>query len=129
MRLVLPLVLLVLAGPALAAPAGASRAAVSWRPRAWQPPVAATGALRFDPESGAGRELPEVAAEAAQRRAALASVPVRRHADGSRSAVIGGLARRYTVARIGDDGALHESCVTSEAEARKLVAPPAREGR
>ena len=125
---------------ALAAPgpAGSARAAgaapahtVSWRPQAWRPPVsdiAATTAVRSDPVEPGAPLAPDLAAAMAARRAALAAVPVVRRADGSRSAVLGGLARRWTVARIGDDGSLHDSCVTTEGEARALVEAPGQEG-
>ena len=97
---------------------------VSWRPHAWRPPVASSVAaarVRSDPLEPGSPIAPDLAAAMAAHRAALAAVPVVRRADGSRSAVLGGLARRWTVARVGDDGALHESCVTSEAQARALV--------
>lgn len=117
---------IVLAAPSTAALAGAPAAgrSVSWRPHAWRPPVSAPGlvaGVRSDPLEAGLPIAPDLASAMAAHRAALAAVPVVHRADGSRSAVLGGLARRWTVARIGDDGVLHESCVTTEAEARSLV--------
>lgn len=120
------LLFVVLALPAAAAPGRI----VSWRPQAWRPPVAgvaALGTVRSDPLEPGAPLAPDLAAAMAAHRAALAAVPVVRRADGSRSAVLGGLARRWTVARIAGDGALHESCVTTEAAARALVETAGKE--
>ncbi len=117
---------LVAAAPAAAAPLHRS----SWRPQPWRPPVASiagSGAVRSDPLEPGSPLAPELASAMAAHRAALAAVPVVRRPDGSRAAVLGGLARRWTVARVADDGALHESCVTTEAAARALVAAPGSE--
>jgi hypothetical protein len=56
----------------------------------------------------------------AARRHALAQVPVHLRADGSRYAVVGGLARAYTVVHVNADGSLSEECIHTEAQARAL---------
>jgi hypothetical protein len=98
---------------------------VPWRPHAWRPasPVlaAAAAGVRSDPVEPGAPIAPELASAMAAHRAALAAVPVVRRADGSRSAVLGGLARRWTVVDVGSDGTLRESCVTTEAQARARV--------
>ena len=110
---------------ALATPSPAATGhVVPWHPQAWRPApaaITASAGVRSDPVEPGSTLAPDLAAAMAAHRAALAAVPVVRRADGSRSAVLGGLARRWTVASVGGDGVLHESCVTTEAQARALI--------
>ena len=121
------LLFLALASPSLAA----TGHVVPWHPQAWRPAprvtAAASAGVRSDPVEPGSTLAPDLAAAMAAHRAALAAVPVVRRADGSRSAVLGGLARRWTVATLDGDGALHESCVTTEAQARALVEKAGKE--
>jgi len=119
------LLFLALPAPSLAA----TGHVVPWHLQAWRPPVvmAASAGVRSDPAEPGSALAPDLAAAMAAHRAALAAVPVVRRADGSRSAVLGGLARRWTVASVDGGGALHESCVTSEAQARALVETAGKE--
>jgi hypothetical protein len=132
MRLLLALGFVMVSGaaaPATPAPAAAARGAlVPWQTRAWHTPVAVAAGVSGSERRPAGTpDLTELAAQMAARRAALARVPVQVRANGSRFAVVGGLARRYLVARVGEDGALSESCVESEADAERLVRPAGKE--
>lgn len=113
---------------AAAAPDGAptqKRPVVPWRPHAWHPPTSATtgaAGIRVEPEDGAAPTgMDDLAAQIAARRQALARVPVRVHPDGSRHAVLGDLARAYTVARINADGTLSQECVHTAAQAKALM--------
>jgi hypothetical protein len=90
------------------------------------PSGAGPAGIRFEPETGATSPMDELAAQIAARRQALAQVPVQVRADGSRHAVVGGLIRGYTVATIGADGKLNETCVHTEAQAKALVGTPAK---
>jgi hypothetical protein len=132
MRLPTMLVLMVACA---AAPTVSAGAIVPWRTLAWHPArhavAPAPPALRFDPEGQPASadlpDLPDLPAQIAARRAALARVPVLTRPDGSRHATLGGLAREYTVARIGADGTLTQTCVSSEAQAKRLVTPTGKE--
>ncbi len=129
MRL-LALVSLLSASAALAAPAtppARTTTVVPWHPHAWHPPAAVTPAagIRLEPEAAAPSQGIDLQGMAAARRQALASVAVRTRRDGSRYAVLGGAVRSYTVATIGPDGKLTQTCVHSEDKAKQLVAAPA----
>ena len=131
MRIVLVLVLVLLSG---AFPAGASpslspppsaRNLLRPHPGPWTPPAAVLtlAGMRFDPETGEafavpGEPVERVSQANARARAEATAV---RHADGSRHAVVGGAFNRWTVATIDDQGRLVQDCVSSAAEAVKLV--------
>lgn len=133
MRLLLALSLVVLSSTPSAAravdgarPAAVSRALVTPALlHAWHPSgtIAPAAGIRIDPEAGPPGGLTDLASTIAARRRALANVPVVRRPDGSRYAVVGGLVRGYTVARIQPDGSMIEDCVETETQARQLAAP------
>ncbi len=125
MRSLSALVLVALAAPAFAA----ATHSVPWRPQPWHPPVAALAAgVRSDPDVPGSPGL-DLGAAIAAERAALKATPVLRHADGSHYAVVGGRARRWIVARVGDDGSLTQGCVPTAAQARAFVTAPAPKER
>jgi hypothetical protein len=130
MRPLLPLLFLAACACVTTAQAGPGPTSTSillhLHPHAWHPPVAPLAAgLRTDVDAPVSAlELPDAAAAHAARQRALANVRVQMRPDGSGFAVVGGLLRAYSVARIGDDGRLVEDCAHSEEEALKMIAAP-----
>jgi hypothetical protein len=122
------LLLAALAAPAAAAPAAggplpaAHHPLLHWRVRAWQPPAAPLAGLRaeFDPVSGEW-VVPTVAAGPERRVHPLADIRAQVRADGSRFATLGSRGRVYSLAVLGDDGALRHECAHDEAEALARV--------
>jgi hypothetical protein len=126
MRLSPILLLLMLAAPASAAgpaqPPASAANLLRQHPGPWRFP-GSLRAMREEPAAGEAVELPAQAARAATvaslRRAAEANI--RRHADGSRHAVLGSAFRSWTVAHIAEDGRLVQDCVDDLDEANARV--------
>ncbi len=130
-RSLLLLALPLLAGAiALAAHAAEpTPSAATWlrlRPRAWRPPVlASTAGLRaaIDPATGEWT-LPGATPSPLGLAAVRPAARIDEHADGSSTLWLNGLARAYTIARIGADGRLVRDCADSGAEAMRRLASP-----
>jgi hypothetical protein len=132
MRFILAFCLLLAALPVLAIadpvnPPPSAANVLRWHPAPWQPPAAARGAIRFEPETGeaatsqraAGLTALRPQAEVDARARAAASVRVA--ADGSGHAVLGSAFRSYMVVTVDDQGGLAEDCVSSMAKAQAIV--------
>lgn len=120
------MLLLIPAPPAFAAeraqPPASAANLLRFHPGPWRFP-AALSAMREEPAGGETADLPAQASRAATvaslRRAAEANV--RRHADGSRHAVLGAAFRSWTVVRVGADGRLVHDCVDDLDQANARV--------
>jgi hypothetical protein len=78
--------------------------------------------MTLTPETGATAAPPPADAQTLEAyRSALANIPVRVRADGSRYAQLGGLVRAYMVASVTPDGRLKQACVESQPQALERV--------